>query len=53
MKYSSVKPFVELVDLIPGETYVVRVFLKGNDTITSSPITFETSPGEKPFCPII
>uniref|UniRef100_A0A8D2Q4G6 Neurofascin n=1 Tax=Varanus komodoensis TaxID=61221 RepID=A0A8D2Q4G6_VARKO len=37
------KAFVELVDLTPGEKYLVRVFLKGNDTISSN-VTFQTSP---------
>ncbi|XP_048352412.1 neurofascin isoform X9 [Sphaerodactylus townsendi] len=43
MKSTTDKPFMELINLIPGEKYVVRVFLKGNDTITSSNITFNTS----------
>ncbi|XP_062834622.1 neurofascin isoform X17 [Anolis carolinensis] len=36
------KTYAELVDLTPGEKYMVRVFVKGNDTISSN-VTFETS----------
>ncbi|XP_060087329.1 neurofascin isoform X11 [Heteronotia binoei] len=43
MKSATDKPFMELINLTPGEKYIVRVFLKGNDTITSSNITFNTS----------
>ncbi|XP_067324145.1 neurofascin isoform X19 [Anolis sagrei] len=42
VKSYPAKTYVELVDLTPGEKYMVRVFLKGNDTISSN-VTFETS----------
>nr|XP_060628937.1 neurofascin isoform X14 [Anolis sagrei ordinatus] len=42
VKSYPAKSYVELVDLTPGEKYMVRVFLKGNDTISSN-VTFETS----------
>lgn len=45
MKSSPAKGFLELSDLIPGEKYIVRVFLKGNESVFSSE-TFHTSPGE-------
>uniref|UniRef100_A0A8D0LA56 Neurofascin n=1 Tax=Sphenodon punctatus TaxID=8508 RepID=A0A8D0LA56_SPHPU len=44
VKTSSAKSQVQLANLTPGEEYRVRVFLKGNDTISSSYITFTTSP---------
>ncbi|XP_025018815.1 neurofascin isoform X10 [Python bivittatus] len=43
VKSSPAKGFLELSDLIPGEKYVVRVFLKGNESVFSSE-TFHTSP---------
>ncbi|XP_061488177.1 neurofascin isoform X3 [Rhineura floridana] len=43
VKSAPAKGFLELVDLTPGEKYIVRVFLKGNDTISSN-VTFQTSP---------
>ncbi|XP_060545748.1 neurofascin isoform X11 [Pantherophis guttatus] len=43
VKSSPAKGFLELSDLIPGEKYIVRVFLKGNESVFSSE-TFHTSP---------
>ncbi|XP_078248016.1 neurofascin isoform X15 [Pogona vitticeps] len=43
VKYSPAKAYVELDNLTPGEKYIVRVFPKGNDTVSSN-VTFQTSP---------